>query len=133
LLIFSMKGLTIGHNAIIGAGTALASSVQANAIVTGNPARVVGYLDTKRGGVTYRTVPPSGEAFPGQPGRDRDHVLLSNTAIDEPVSQPVTQWLEGHKPEVASQEDHVGPLRAEHQSGAELRSHISSLRRAIAA
>ena len=32
--------------------------------MTGNPARVVGYVDTKRGGVTYRTVPPSGEAFP---------------------------------------------------------------------
>ncbi len=59
-----LPGLTIGHNAMIGAGAVVASSVQPNAIVTGNPARVVGYVDTKRGGVTYRTVPPSGEAFP---------------------------------------------------------------------
>src|SRR5215469_15072723 len=59
-----LPGLTIGHNAMIGAGAVVASSVQPNAIVTGNPARVVSYVDTKRGGVTYRTVPPSGDAFP---------------------------------------------------------------------
>jgi UDP-2-acetamido-3-amino-2,3-dideoxy-glucuronate N-acetyltransferase len=59
-----LPGLTIGHNAMIGAGSVVTSSVQPNAILTGNPARVVGYVDTKRGGVTYRTVPPLGDAFP---------------------------------------------------------------------
>jgi acetyltransferase-like isoleucine patch superfamily enzyme len=59
-----LPGITIGEYALVGAGAVVASSVQANAIVTGNPARVVGYVDTKRGGVTYRTVPPSGDAFP---------------------------------------------------------------------
>lgn len=59
-----LPGLTIAHNAMIGAGAVVTSSVQPNAIVTGNPARVVGYVDTKRGGFTYRTVPPPGDAFP---------------------------------------------------------------------
>jgi acetyltransferase-like isoleucine patch superfamily enzyme len=59
-----LPGLTIGHNAMIGAGAVVASRVQPNAIVTGNPARVVGYVDTKRDGVTYRTPPPSADAFP---------------------------------------------------------------------
>jgi len=59
-----LPGLTIGHNAVIGAGSVVTSSVQPNAILTGNPARVVGYVDTKRVGVTYRTVPPLGDAFP---------------------------------------------------------------------
>jgi acetyltransferase-like isoleucine patch superfamily enzyme/dTDP-4-dehydrorhamnose 3,5-epimerase-like enzyme len=59
-----LPGLTVGHNAMIGAGSVVTSSVQPNAIVTGNPARVVGYADTKRGGVNYRTIPPAEDAFP---------------------------------------------------------------------
>jgi len=59
-----LPGLTIGHNAMIGAGAVVTSNVQPNAIVTGNPARVIGYVDAKRGSPAYRTTPPLGDALP---------------------------------------------------------------------
>jgi UDP-2-acetamido-3-amino-2,3-dideoxy-glucuronate N-acetyltransferase len=43
-----LPGITIGQNAMIGAGAVVTGSVQANAIVTGNPARVIGYVDATK-------------------------------------------------------------------------------------
>lgn len=40
-----LPGVTIGENAMVGAGSVVTQSVPANAIVFGNPARVVGYVD----------------------------------------------------------------------------------------
>ncbi len=40
-----LPGLSIGTNAMIGAGAVVTRSVPANAIVVGNPARIVGYVD----------------------------------------------------------------------------------------
>lgn len=40
-----LPGLTIGQHAMIGAGSVVTRSVPANAIVVGNPARIVGYAD----------------------------------------------------------------------------------------
>jgi UDP-2-acetamido-3-amino-2,3-dideoxy-glucuronate N-acetyltransferase len=59
-----LPGVTIGHNAMIGAGSVVTSNVQPNAIVTGNPARVIGYVDTKKEGATYRTAGISGDSSP---------------------------------------------------------------------
>jgi acetyltransferase-like isoleucine patch superfamily enzyme len=39
------KGVTIGDNAIIGAGSIVVKDIPANAIVAGNPATIVKYLD----------------------------------------------------------------------------------------
>lgn len=39
-----LPGLTIGQSAMVGAGSVVTRSVPANAIVTGNPARIVGYV-----------------------------------------------------------------------------------------
>ncbi|MBN1125598.1 MAG: WxcM-like domain-containing protein [Sedimentisphaerales bacterium] len=41
-----LPGLTIGANAMVGAGAVVTHDVPANSIVTGNPARIVGYVDT---------------------------------------------------------------------------------------
>src|SRR5690606_10028189 len=42
-----LPGLTIGMNAMIGAGAVVTRSVPPNAIVVGNPAKIVGYVNTK--------------------------------------------------------------------------------------
>jgi len=43
-----LPGITIGQNAMVGAGSVVTSNVQPNAVVTGNPARVTGYMDMTR-------------------------------------------------------------------------------------
>jgi acetyltransferase-like isoleucine patch superfamily enzyme/dTDP-4-dehydrorhamnose 3,5-epimerase-like enzyme len=42
-----LPGVEIGTRAIVGAGSVVTRSVPPNAIVVGNPARIVGYVDTK--------------------------------------------------------------------------------------
>ena len=41
-----LPGVTIGSHAMVGAGAVVTHSVPPNAIVVGNPARIVGYVDT---------------------------------------------------------------------------------------
>ncbi len=42
-----LPGLTIGRGAMVGAGAVVTRSLPANAIVTGNPARISGYVNAK--------------------------------------------------------------------------------------
>jgi acetyltransferase-like isoleucine patch superfamily enzyme len=42
-----LSNITIGENAIIGAGSVVTKDVPANAVVAGNPARVLRYLNSK--------------------------------------------------------------------------------------
>jgi len=42
-----LPGLTIGAQAMVGAGAVVTRSIPPNAIVIGNPARIVGYVDTE--------------------------------------------------------------------------------------
>ena len=42
-----LPGITIGENAMIGAGAVVTKSVPAEAVVVGNPARIVGYAGTR--------------------------------------------------------------------------------------
>jgi len=43
-----LPGITVGARALVGAGAVVTQDVPARAIVSGNPARIVGYVDTKR-------------------------------------------------------------------------------------
>lgn len=40
--------MTVGENAVVGAGSIVTKDVPANAVVVGNPARVIKTLDTER-------------------------------------------------------------------------------------
>lgn len=59
-----LPGLTIGTQAMVGAGSVLTHDVPPHAIVVGNPARIVGYADTGRNHHRRATLaePPSDEA-----------------------------------------------------------------------
>src|SRR5262249_2255407 len=42
-----LPGVTVGQRAVVGAGAVVTHSVPARAVVTGNPARIVGYADVE--------------------------------------------------------------------------------------
>jgi len=53
-----LSDLVIGENAMVGAGAVVTRAVPPNAIVTGNPARIVGYVDAPQvGGADLAAVP----------------------------------------------------------------------------
>jgi acetyltransferase-like isoleucine patch superfamily enzyme len=53
-----LPGLTVGAQALVGAGSVVTSDVPANAIVAGNPARIAGYVDAeRRGGLNRQSLP----------------------------------------------------------------------------
>ena len=43
-----LPGVTIGENAVVGAGAVVTKDVPDNAVVVGNPARVIRYLDADK-------------------------------------------------------------------------------------
>jgi len=47
-----LPGITVGTRAMVGAGSVITSSVPPNAIVVGNPARIIGYVDTRRASIS---------------------------------------------------------------------------------
>lgn len=63
-----LPGVTIGTNAMVGAGAVVTRSVPANAIVVGNPAQIVGYVDadnaTQAGRRQARAGVPSAKCVP---------------------------------------------------------------------
>jgi UDP-2-acetamido-3-amino-2,3-dideoxy-glucuronate N-acetyltransferase len=58
-----LPGLRIGRHAMVGAGAVVTRSVPPYAVVVGNPARIVGYVDS-----AAQTDTATAAAFPGEPG-----------------------------------------------------------------
>ena len=60
-----LPGLTIGRNALVAAGAVVTRSVPFNAVVRGNPARIVGYADAKlyAGDIAQRAQPGASRAL----------------------------------------------------------------------
>jgi UDP-2-acetamido-3-amino-2,3-dideoxy-glucuronate N-acetyltransferase len=56
-----LPGLRIGARAMVGAGAVVTHDVPARAVVSGNPARIVGYVDTKRPSSNRVASPPPSE------------------------------------------------------------------------
>lgn len=52
-----LAGITIGANAMIGAGAVVTKNVPPNAIVVGNPAKIMGYVNTPTGHSTRSAAP----------------------------------------------------------------------------
>ena len=61
-----LAGVTIGRNAMVGAGAVVTHSVPPNAIVTGNPARITGYVDL------HQFIEPGQEAKPPLPAETKE-------------------------------------------------------------
>jgi acetyltransferase-like isoleucine patch superfamily enzyme/dTDP-4-dehydrorhamnose 3,5-epimerase-like enzyme len=74
-----LPGLSIGRRAMVGAGAVVTKDVPPNAIVVGNPARIVGYVDTEA------AVDPSERALTKAPMRGRvpGTTLMQLTRADD--------------------------------------------------
>ena len=65
-----LPGLTIGRRAMVGAGAVVTKDVPPNAIVVGNPARIVGYVDAGRDATPAEPVAPDALPTSRVPGVD---------------------------------------------------------------
>ena len=66
-----LKGVTVGENAVIGARAVVTSNVPDNAVVFGNPARVVWRVNVRRSqDGAVRSAPKAVEASPAAPTQD---------------------------------------------------------------
>lgn len=79
-----LPGVTIGMQAMVGAGAVVTGDVPAKAVVSGNPARIVGYMDAKR------------QAAPASPKRRPDAAVVQTSVRGVTVHRlPLIEDLRG--------------------------------------
>jgi len=76
------KGVTIGRNSVIGAGSVVVNDIPPDVIAAGNPARVVKPLDPNESLVTRASLFEDPEALADEMDRVDRYVLYHNTSID---------------------------------------------------
>lgn len=88
-----LPGITIGNNAMVGAGAVVTHDVPPNAVVVGNPAYIRGYVGTGE----RQKQDPCGPASPPSPLRDSDvvQILRVTVASDLRGSLAATEVGEG--------------------------------------
>ena len=75
------KGVTIGENSIIGAGSVVASNIPSNAVAAGNPAKVVKDLDPDRTLTTRKAIFEDPSALQVRLDNIDEYVLTPNTLL----------------------------------------------------
>ena len=75
-----LPGLSIGRDAMVGAGAVVTKDVPSNAIVVGNPARIVGYVDAEEASAAEAAVVRVGER---RPTRVAGVSMIRMTRVDD--------------------------------------------------
>lgn len=75
------KGITIGENSVIGAGSVVASDIPANVIAAGNPAKTIRELDPEQDLVNRETLFEDTSALQRKLDQIDEYVLTSNTFL----------------------------------------------------
>ncbi|MCH1554870.1 MAG: hypothetical protein L7T26_01465, partial [Pseudomonadales bacterium] len=76
------KGVTIGENSVIGAGSVVASDIPENVIAAGNPAQVIRALDPDQPITRRETLFENFEAHEAKNAQIDDYVLGPNTWLN---------------------------------------------------